>query len=67
MNSTIKSRVSRLQAILEQKQIGVGIISMTESGAWEAYKGAAEPQTFQTERAACDYLAGCKTIVIIDV
>lgn len=67
MNNSIKARVSRLQAIAAAKQDGVGIVSLTESGEWEAYRGAGEPRTFQTEQAACDFLAGCRSIIVIDL
>lgn len=67
MNNSIKARVSRLQAIAAAKQDGVGIVAMNENGEWEASGRAGEPRTFPTEQAACDYLAGCRSIIVIDL
>lgn len=68
MNSSIKSRLTALQAVAAQKQSGVAIAFLLENGAWAACRGPQSPtKVFQTEQAARDYLSDCESVIIIDL
>lgn len=68
MNSSIKSRLTALQAVAAQKQSGVAIALLLENGAWAACRGPQSPtKVFQTEQAARDYLSDCESVIIIDL
>lgn len=68
MNSSIKSRLTALQAVAAQKQSGVAIALLLETGAWAACRGPQSPtKVFQTEQAARDYLSDCESVIIIDL
>lgn len=68
MNSSIKSRLTALQAVAAQKQSGVSIALLLENGAWAACRGPQSPtKVFQTEQAARDYLSDCESVIIIDL
>lgn len=68
MNSSIKSRLTALQAVAAQKQNGVAIMSLLPDGTWAACKGSgAATKVFDTEQAASAYLADCDTVIVIDL
>ena len=69
MNSSIKGRISRLQAIAAQKQTGVAIMTLLENGAWAACRAPQQSpaKVFQTEQEARDYLSGSESVIIIDL
>lgn len=68
MNSSIKSRLTALQAVAAQKQNSVAIMSLLPDGTWAACKGSgAATKVFDTEQAASAYLADCDTVIVIDL
>lgn len=68
MNSSIKSRLTALQAIAAQKQTGAAIMTLLENGAWAACRGnGTAAKIFNTEQAARAYLTGCDTVIVIDL
>ena len=68
MNSSIKSRLTALQAVAAQKQNSVAIMSLLPDGTWAACKGSgAATKVFDTEKAASAYLADCDTVIVIDL
>lgn len=68
MNSSIKARLTALQAVAAQKQNSVAIMSLLPDGTWAACKGSgAATKVFDTEQAASAYLADCDTVIVIDL
>lgn len=68
MNSSIKSRLTALQAVAAQKQNSVAIMSLLPDGTWAACRGSgAATKVFDTEQAASAYLADCDTVIVIDL
>lgn len=68
MNSSIKSRLTALQAVAAQKQNSVAIMSLLPDGTWAACKGSgAATKVFDTEQAASAYLTDCDTVIVIDL
>lgn len=68
MNNSIKARLASLQAIASQKQNGVAIMSLLPDGTWAACRGSGTAtKIFNTEQAARAYLAGCDTVIVIDL
>lgn len=68
MNNSIKARIASLQAIAAQKKNGVAIMSPLPDGTWAACRGSGTAtKVFDTEQAARAYLAGCDTVIVIDL
>lgn len=68
MNNSIKARLAALQAMVAQKQNGVAIMSLLPDGTWAACRGSGTAtKVFDTEQAARAYLAGCDTVIVIDL
>ena len=68
MNSSIKSRLTALQAVAAQKQNSVAIMSLLPDGTWAVCKGSgAATKVFDAEQAASAYLADCDTVIVIDL
>ena len=66
--SSIKARIACLQAIAAQKQEGVAIMTLLESGALAACRAPQSPaKVFQTEQEAHAYLSDCESVIIIDL
>lgn len=66
--ASVKERIAALQAFAAKKPVGVGIVTLWENGEWSACKGGgASTRFFKTEQDACNYLAGCDPIIIIDI
>lgn len=66
--ANVKARIAALQAFAMQNPVGVGIAALWENGEWSACKGGgASTRFFKTEQDACNYLAGCDPIIIIDI